>query len=66
MQFVILSGIGIIGDHYINSFGWRSTECTDKENQFHKIIINWSTSGLDQINIFSSDIIKDLNINELT
>ena len=59
--FSVLSGITIIRDNNIDFFGRSSSHSRNHKKEFHKILINWGTGGLNNIYIFGSDIIDNFD-----
>jgi hypothetical protein len=51
-DFFILAGVPEIGNHRGDPLGRRSLEGIDHQQQFHQVVVDGLTGGLDDKNIF--------------
>jgi len=62
LHLTVLSGIAVVGNDDGNATGTGTVQSGDHEEKLHEVVVDRRAGGLDDVNILSTDILVDHNI----
>lgn len=66
LEFVVLAGIGIVGDDDGDGFSRGPAKCTDKKEELHEVVVDGLGDRLDEEDVAASDVVQNLEGKEFS